>query len=81
MVMPNCHSQTSTYGSKNNTIVDKDYEIPKNIIENIITAYKKYKKFKKRFRQFQVIKEKIVRKVIIDSELYSSNQKICNQIK
>lgn len=71
---PNCHSQTSTYGSKNNTIVDKDYEIPKNIIENIITTYKKYKNLKK-VSAILGYKRKIVRKVIIDSELYSSNQK------
>lgn len=71
---PNCHSQTDTYGSKNQKTKVSDYEISSELRDMIISKYLELKNQKKVSEELQV-KQKIVKLVIDDSGLSKSNQK------
>lgn len=71
---PNCHSQTSTYGSKNSMIQQSDFNITKEIEDIILDGYNKYKSIIKTARELGYKKE-LVRQVINNNGLNKLNLK------
>ena len=71
---PNCHSQTVTYGSKNQRITETSYEITQELRERVISKYIELKNQKKVSEELG-IKPKIVKEVITEAGLGKSNQK------
>ena len=71
---PNCHSQTSTYGSRNSKVVDNDYDIPDELRNNIIETYEKYKSVKK-VSAILNIRRKVITKIVNETGQKHSNQK------
>lgn len=71
---PNCHSQTSTYGSKNSMIQQKDFNITKEIEDIVLDGYKKYKSIVKTAKILGYKKE-VVRQVINNNGLAKSNSR------
>lgn len=71
---PNCHSQTVTYGSKNQKITEINYEITQELKDQIISKYIELKNQKK-VSDILNIKQKIVKDVITNAGLGKSNQK------
>lgn len=71
---PNCHSQTTTYGSRNQQRNDSEYEISDDLRDLIETEYRK----RNNIKQVSValgIRRRVVNKVISESGLKKSNQK------
>lgn len=71
---PNCHSQTSTYGSKNSMIQQKDFNITKEIEDIVLEGYNKYKSIVKTAKALGYKKE-VVRQVINNNGLTKSNSR------
>ena len=71
---PNCHSQTSTYGSKNSMIQQSDFNITKEIEDIVLEGYRKYKSIIKTARNIGY-KIELVRQVINNNGLSKSNSK------
>ena len=71
---PNCHSQTTTYGSRNQQRNDSEYEISDDLRDLIETEYRK----RNNIQQVSAalgIRRRVVNKVISESGLKKSNQK------
>lgn len=71
---PNCHSQTTTYGSRNQQRNDSEYEISDDLRDLIETEYRK----RNNIKQVSValgIRRRVVNKVVSESGLKKSNQK------
>ena len=71
---PNCHSLTSTYGSKNSAIRESKIEVPEEVKNLIITTYFKVGTIKKVSKTLN-LKLDIVRKVIVECGLCNKIQK------
>ena len=71
---PNCHSQTCTYGSRNQKITEKEYNISDELRNKIITTYDKYKNVKKTSAALGIVR-KVVTKVVNETGQKHSNQK------
>lgn len=71
---PNCHSQTITYGSKNQKITETEYDISEELKDKIISKYLELKN-QKRVSEELHIKPKIVKEIITNAGLGKSNQK------
>lgn len=71
---PNCHSQTTTYGSRNQKLTESSYEITKELEELVIEKYIELKN-QKRVSEILNIKPRIVKEIISNSGLGKSNQK------
>lgn len=71
---PNCHSQTDTYGSRNQKITESKYEISSELRDIVISKYLELKNQKK-VSKILNIKHSVVKKIISDSGLGKSNQK------
>lgn len=71
---PNCHSQTSTYGSKNSMIQQSDFNITKEIEDIVLEGYRKYKSIIKTARNIGY-KRELVRQVINNNGLIKNNSK------
>lgn len=71
---PNCHSQTSTYGSRNQKITEPHYEIPEDLRNTIIKEYDEYKSIKVVSTRLG-IKRRVVTKVVNETGQKKSNQK------
>ena len=71
---PNCHSQTVTYGSKNQKITENNYEITSELRDSVISKYLELKNQKKVAEELQ-IKQKVVKEIITNAGLGKSNQK------
>lgn len=71
---PNCHSQTTTYGSRNQQRNDSDYEISDDLRDLIETEYRKRNNIKQVSAALG-IRRRVVNKVISESGLKKSNQK------
>lgn len=71
---PNCHSQTVTYGSKNQKITEIEYDITEELRDQVISKYIEYKNQKKVSEELN-IKPKIVKKIIDEAGIGKSNQK------
>lgn len=71
---PNCHSQTTTYGSRNQQRNDSEYEISDDLRDLIETEYRKRNNIKQVSAALG-IRRRVVNKVISESGLKKSNQK------
>ena len=71
---PNCHSQTSTYGSRNHKITESKYEITQELRDLVISNYLELRNQKK-VADIMNIKHSVVKKIISDSGLGKVNQK------
>lgn len=71
---PNCHSQTVTYGSKNQKITETSYEITQELRDQVISKYIELKNQKKVSEELG-IKPKIIKEIITEVGLGKSNQK------
>lgn len=71
---PNCHSQTTTYGSRNQQRNDSEYEISDDLRDLIETEYRKRNNIKQVSAALG-IRRRVVNKVISESSLKKSNQK------
>ena len=69
---PNCHSQTTTYESRNKQLNESKYEVSEDLEKLILETYKQVNNIRK-VSQKLGIREKIVRQVV--SSLMKSNQK------
>ena len=73
---PNCHSQTSTYGSKNKQLNSKvsDYNISEELYKLIVDTYEKYRSVKTT-SSILGIRRCVVTKVVNETGQKHSNQK------
>lgn len=71
---PNCHSQTTTYGSRNQQRNDSEYEISDDLRDLIETEYRKRNNIKQVSAALG-IRRRVVNKVVSESSLKKSNQK------
>ena len=71
---PNCHSQTTTYGSRNQQRNDSEYEISNDLRDLIETEYRKRNNIKQVSAALG-IRRRVVNKVVSESGLKKSNQK------
>lgn len=71
---PNCHSQTTTYGSRNQQRNDSEYEISDDLRNLIETEYRKRNNVKQVSAALG-IRRCVVNKVVSESGLKKSNQK------
>lgn len=71
---PNCHSQTSTYGAKNNDRYQADFEITPELEKLVLEEYSKLGNMKKVSTQLQ-IKLPVVKQIINNNGLSKSNLK------
>lgn len=71
---PNCHSQTTTYGSRNQQKNDSEYEISDDLRDLIETEYRKRNNIKQVSAALG-IRRRVVNKVVSESGLKKSNQK------
>lgn len=71
---PNCHSQTTTYGSRNQQRNDSEYEISDDLRDLIEIEYRKRNNIKQVSAALG-IRRRVVNKVVSESGLKKSNQK------
>lgn len=71
---PNCHSQTTTYGSRNQQRNDSEYEISDDLRDLIETEYRKRNNIKQVSAALG-IRRRVVNKVVSESGLKKFNQK------
>lgn len=71
---PNCHSQTDTYGSRNQKITESKYDITEDLKNIVISKYLEFKNQKK-VSELLNIKHSVVKQIISDAGLGKSNQK------
>lgn len=71
---PNCHSQTTTYGSRNQQRNDSEYEISDDLRDLIEMEYRKRNNIKQVSATLG-IRRRVVNKVVSESGLKKSNQK------
>lgn len=71
---PNCHSQTSTYGSRNQQINESEYEISDELREKVIESYNRLHSIVKVARELGIVK-KVIKQIIKESGLSKSNQR------
>ena len=71
---PNCHSQTSTYGSRNQQLNSSEYDIPDDLRKMIEEKYNEVKSVKK-VSSILGIRRCVVTKIVNESGQKHSNQK------
>lgn len=71
---PNCHSQTDTYGVRNQKITESKYEISDSLKELVLNKYDELKNQIKVAKDLN-IKHSVVRQIISNAGLNKSNQK------
>lgn len=71
---PNCHSQTTTYGSRNQKITESNYDITNELRDLVIGKYLELKNQKKVAEALN-IKHTVVKQIISEAGLGKSNQK------
>lgn len=71
---PNCHSQTSTYGSRNQQLNSSEYDIPDDLRKMIEEKYDEVKSVK-RVSSILGIRRCVVTKIVNESGQKHSNQK------
>jgi 5-methylcytosine-specific restriction endonuclease McrA len=71
---PNCHSQTSTYGSRNQQINNSEYDIPDDLRKMVEDKYDEVKSVKK-VSSILGIRRCVVTKIVNESGQKHSNQK------
>lgn len=71
---PNCHSQTSTYGSRNQQLNSSEYDIPDDLRKMVEEKYDEVKSVKK-VSSILGIRRRVVTKIVNESGQKHSNQK------
>lgn len=71
---PNCHSQTSTYGSRNQQLNSSEYDIPDDLRKMVEEKYNEVKSVKK-VSSILGIRRCVVTKIVNESGQKNSNQK------
>lgn len=71
---PNCHSQTSTYGSRNQQLNNSEYDIPDDLRKMVEEKYDEVKSVKK-VSSILGIRRCVVTKIVNESGQKHSNQK------
>lgn len=71
---PNCHSQTSTYGSRNQQLNSSEYDIPDDLRKIVEDKYNEVKSIKK-VSSILGIRRCVVTKIVNESGQKHSNQK------
>ena len=71
---PNCHSQTSTYGSRNQQLNSSEYDIPDDLRKMVEEKYNEVKSVKK-VSSILGIRRCVVTKIVNESGQKHSNQK------
>lgn len=71
---PNCHSQTSTYGSRNQQLNSSEYDIPDDLRKMVEEKYDEVKSVKK-VSSILGIRRCVVTKIVNESGQKNSNQK------
>lgn len=71
---PNCHSQTTTYGSRNQQLTESKYDITDDLRNLVLSKYEEIKNQRKVAKLFN-IKEVVIKKIISDAGLGKANQK------
>lgn len=71
---PNCHSQTSTYGSRNQQVNSSEYDIPDDLRKMVEDKYDEVKSVKK-VSSILGIRRCVVTKIVNESGQKHSNQK------
>lgn len=71
---PNCHSQTDTYGSRNQKITESKYDITEELKDLVIGKYLELKNQKK-VAEVLNVKHSVIKQIISDAGLGKSNQK------
>ena len=71
---PNCHSQTSTYGSRNQQVNSSEYDIPDDLRKMVEEKYDEIKSVKK-VSSILGIRRCVVTKIVNESGQKHSNQK------
>ena len=71
---PNCHSQTSTYGSRNQQLNSSEYDIPDDLRKMVEEKYNEVKSVK-RVSSILGIRRCVVTKIVNESGQKHSNQK------
>ena len=71
---PNCHSQTSTYGSRNQQLNSSEYDIPDDLRKVVEEKYNEVKSVKK-VSSILGIRRCVVTKIVNESGQKHSNQK------
>lgn len=71
---PNCHSQTTTYGSRNQQRNDSEYEITDDLRNLVETEYQKRRNIKQVSSALGV-RRHVVNRIVSESGLKKSNQK------
>ena len=71
---PNCHSQTDTYGCRNQKITESKYDITPELRDLVISKYLELKNQKK-VSEVLNVKRTVVKQIISDAGLGKSNQK------
>lgn len=71
---PNCHSQTSTYGSRNQQLNSSEYDIPDDLRKMVEEKYDEVKSIKK-VSSILGIRRCVVTKIVNESGQKHSNQK------
>ena len=71
---PNCHSQTSTYGSKNKDVSIISYNIDEELKEKVRKSYERLRNIKKVVKDLD-IKPKIIKEIINELGLNKPNLK------
>lgn len=70
---PNCHSQTSTFGSKNYKGTESIFDIPEEVEEKIVECYRKVGNIRK-VSKVLGMKEIVVKRVVCKKSLSKTNQ-------
>lgn len=71
---PNCHSQTTTYGSKNRQLTESSYDITDELRELVISKYLLVKSIKKTSKELD-IKLAVVKQIVNEAGYGKKNQK------
>lgn len=71
---PNCHSQTTTYGSRNQQRNESKYEITEELRNLVETTYDKYKNVEK-VSSVLGVRRKVITQIVNESGQKRSNQK------
>lgn len=71
---PNCHSQTSTYGSRNQQVNSSEYDIPDDLRKMVEEKYNEVKSVKK-VSSILGVRRCVVTKIVNESGQKHSNQK------
>lgn len=71
---PNCHSQTSTYGSRNQQLNSSEYDIPNDLRKIVEEKYSEVKSIKK-VSSILGVRRCVVTKIVNESGQKHSNQK------